>query len=571
MARRATRSPRAGHVAARGGRPARPAAGRVEAAAPPEAPLDLLIEGGTIVDGTGAPRRAGSVGVAGGRLVLPRAGARQQAHRTLDATGLVVAPGFIDIHAHTDFWPAVDPLAESKAFDGVTLEVSGNCGFSAFPLDPVTRDRENRQLALFGAEIDWHDFDSYRERTHSRGTGIHRALFVGHGNLRKAVVGYDDRKPTAREMDRMTGILDELLAQGAAGFTTGLIYPPGCYARTAEIVELARVAARHGRLYASHIRGEGANLLASIDEVLAVAVESGARTQVSHLKASGRRNWHKIDEAIGKIESVRAQGYPVMADRYPYTATNTSLCTCLRDWAHEGGVSSLVARLEDPAASARMVAQMREDYPPEHFAGVMISHVPGPAGAALELEGRTVAEIAASRSADPYETVLWILASACGEVSAIFFTLNEEIMRRVLSLDWVMVASDATAQVPRPPYIERRPHPRSYGTFARVLGPLVRDEKLITLERAVAKMTGMPARQLGVGDRGLIREGYHADLAVFDPARIADRATYQDPHRASAGLVHLVVGGRLAIESGLPTGARAGEVLAWPGPGVGRR
>jgi N-acyl-D-amino-acid deacylase len=524
---------------------------------PDSPPLDLLFENGTILDGTGGPPRGGAVGVAKGRLHL---GEPRPAARRLDVTGLVVAPGFIDIHAHTDFQPYVDPLGSSKAFDGVTLEVSGNCGFSAFPFDPDTLARERALLAPFGATIDWNDFTSYKQRIEAAGTGIHRALLVGHGNLRKAVVGYENREPTPVELERMKGLLAELLDQGAAGFSTGLIYPPGCYARTEEIIELAKVVASRDKLYTSHIRGEGDNLLKSIEEVLVTAVESGARTQISHLKAAGPKNWHKMDAAIEKIQAVRARGYRVMADRYPYTATNTYLDTCLRAWTYEGGPEAELRRLADGGTRERILKEMREDYPPEHFANIMIASVS--TTAAKPFEGRTVADIAAERHADPYETLLRILEIGAGNVSAIFHTLNEEIMRRVLALDFVMVASDATAQTPHPPYIEGMPHPRSYGTFSRVLGPLSRDEGLLPLAVAVSKMTGMPALQLGLKQRGLVADGYCADLAVFDPAQMTDRATYREPHRYSSGLVHLVVNGQLIIEEGVWNGKRPGEIIA---------
>lgn len=522
--------------------------------------VDLLIEGATIVDGTGAPGRAGSVGVRAGRLVCPKDGEAVEAKRRIDATGLTVAPGFIDIHSHTDFWPGVDPFATSKAYDGVTTEISGNCGFSAFPLDPVTRERENKMLAPFGKSIDWDDFTGYRKSIEGSGTGIHRALLVGHGNLRKFVMGYDDRAPSAAELDRMQGVLGDLLDQGAIGFTTGLIYPPGCFAKTPEIVALAKVARSRNKIYASHIRGEGANLVPAIDEVLTCAMESGARTQISHLKASGPKNWHKIDGVLEKIAAVKAKGYPIMADRYPYTATNTSLDTCLRAWAYEGGNVGMLKRIADPVQRERILREMGEDYPPEHFKNVMVSSVLVQAG--KKYEGRTVADIAAERSGGPYETLLAVLTECEGDVSAIFFTLNEEIMKRVLQLDYVMVASDATAQVAHEPYIEGMPHPRSYGTFCKVLGPLSRDGGLFPLETAVAKMTGMPARQLGFTDRGLVADGHHADLAIFDAGKVTDRSTFQKPHQYSTGMVHLLVNGTLVIEAGKLTGARPGKVVS---------
>ncbi|MBI4864394.1 MAG: amidohydrolase family protein [Candidatus Riflebacteria bacterium] len=391
------------------------------------------------------------------------------------------------------------------------------------------------------------------------GTGIHRASLVGHGNLRKLVVGYENRPATDAELAEMGRILGELLDQGALGLSTGLIYPPGCFAGTGELVALAGVAASRGKIYTSHIRGEGRNLLGAIDEVLHIAVEAGVRTQVSHLKASGPANWHKIDEALAKIEAVRSRGFEVMADRYPYTATNTGLDTVFRDWVHEGGSEAMLSRIVDASVRGRILEELGEDYPADRLSRVMISSIPD--GPGKELEGRLVTAVARERGLDPHEAVLWILSTCRGEASAIFFSLSEEIMRRVLSLGWVMVATDATAQVAHPPHIEGFPHPRGYGTFSKVLGRFCREERLFPLETAIHKMTGLPARQLGLARRGTVAEGHHADLVVFDPATIRDESTYEAPHHYSSGITHVLVAGRVVLENGHLTGERPGRVL----------
>jgi len=530
--------------------------------------FDIVFSNGTIYDGSGSPSFTGSVGVRDGRLSLLPSGSVWEAERTLDATGLAIAPGFIDVHSHTDFQPFVDSLSTSKAHDGVTLEISGNCGFSAVPFDSFTRKQENERYAPWGASFDWANLVEYRAELEASGISIHHAMLVGHGNLRSQVMGEDNRDPTAAELDRMKGILGDLLDQGAVGLSSGLIYPPGCFSKTDELTALARVAAEKGRMYTSHIRGEGANLRSAITEVLTIARDSGARTQISHLKASGRDNWHKLEPVLEEIEATRSAGYPVLADRYPYTATNTYLYTLFRNWAYEGGRSAQVDRLKDPAMSRRILDEMREDYPHEYVQTILVSsHGPlsnrtqTPPDPGIPIEGSSLGDLGAAWGQDAYEAARLLSIRYEADVFGIFFNMNDENLRKVLTKDWVMIASDGSAQVPVGRTFEGRPHPRAYGTFSRAVGHFARDEGFFGLETAIHKMTGMPATHFGLEDRGTIRDGAHADLTIFDPASIVDRSTYADPHQLSQGVITLVVGGQIVLDRGMDTGARPGRVL----------
>lgn len=523
------------------------------------AEYDRVFVGGVVHDGTGSPGVPGSVAVKNGRLHRLPAGAKVDANHVHDVTGQVVAPGFIDVHSHTDFNPFVDPVGMSKAFDGVTLEISGNCGFSAIPFDVHTREEEHRRFRRYGTRFDWEDMTGYREAVERSGTSIHRGMLVGHGNLRTFVMGQDARAPTAAEMDRMKGVLGDLLDQGALGFSSGLIYPPGCFAETSELVELAKVVAGRGKIYTSHIRGEGDNLEPAIDEALTICEQSGVRTQISHLKTSGARNWHKMDRVLARIESFIERGLPVMADRYPYTATNTFLYTLFRKWVYDGGIAAQMARLQDPSIRVRVLDEMAQDYTTDYYGKILVSSTRMEGAGAVV--GKTLEKIAGERGVDPRELAIDLFLQSQGDLFVIYFNLSEENLRKVLTKDWVMVASDGTAQIPEGEVFEGSPHPRAYGTFSRTLGHFVREAGIMSLETGIAKMTGMPARHFDLKDRGFVKDGYWADLTIFDPVRIKDLSTFEKPHQLSAGVEWLVVAGEPVIARGRLTDARPGAVI----------
>jgi N-acyl-D-amino-acid deacylase len=518
-----------------------------------------------VLDGTGAPARRADVGVRGDRIESVGDLAQERAGRTLDVTGLTVTPGFIDIHSHSDWRLWGNRRAESKIRQGVTTEVVGNCGFSPAPVSDEFRG-EMRSFALYvpeGMDFSWSSTRDYLRHYEDEGVALNVVQLIGHGTLRLAAMGFARRPPTTREQATMERLMDESMADGAAGLATGLIYAPGSYAATDEIVGIARRAggARRG-FYASHIRGEGATLLDAVREAIQVGREAGLPVQVSHIKAAGRPHWGRVKDALALIDAARAEGLDVRADVYPYTASSTSLRTLMPDWVLEGGIEAMLGRLTDPASRARIRAEISggagllsrgigwED--------VMIANAP----ARPDAQGRRVSEIAAARGQDPLDAAFDLLADEAGRGSVILFQLDEADFRRALAHPQVMIGSDGSSLAVEGVMAAGKPHPRSYGTFPRVLGHYARDEKLISLPEAVRKMTGLPADRLGLADRGVLRPGARADVVAFDAATIIDRATYEEPHRYAAGVSHVLVNGRVVVEGGEHTGALPGRVLS---------
>jgi len=523
--------------------------------------LDLVIRGARIVDGTGNPWWPGDVGTQGDRIVALGDLTGASARGVIDAAGAVVAPGFIDLHTHADFTLPRFPRAEAMVRQGVTTQLVGNCGFSPFPGAPDRLDLLRAYAAFVDAGLswEWRDAAGYAAALERLPLACNVALQVGHGAVRIAVMGFDDRPPSGAELDAMRRLVAEAFEQGVLALSTGLIYVPGSYARTDELVALAEVAARYGGFYSSHIRGEGGTLVPAVEEALEVGRRAGVAVQLSHHKASGRRNWGRVDVTLGMIDRARAAGQDVLADQYPYTAGSTTLAATVPAWAMQGGLDALLARLADPPTRRRIRAEMAggapagREFEPD---AIMISAVPpGPDSA---YEGMMLAEIAAARGEDPVDAALGLLERHRGAVQMVVFSMSEDDVRRVMRHPAVAVASDGWTLAPE---AGGRPHPRSYGTYARVLGRYVREAGVLRLEDAIRKMTSLPAQRLGRRDLGLIRPGCAADLVVFDPDRVADLATFQEPHRFCAGVSHVVVNGQVAIEDGRDTGARAGRVL----------
>jgi len=524
----------------------------------------ILIRGAEVFDGTGGPPVRADVAVSGDRIAAVGRDLPGSAERTIDAGGLALAPGFIDIHAHTDLSVFARPLAESKVRQGVTTEVVGHCGIGAFPVGPERAELLTEYLRMHGTRlppegVSWTDFASYADRVGRLGLGLNLAPLVAHGTLRIAAMGAEDRAPATADLAHMEAVLGTALRQGAWGMSTGLIYPPGSYAATEEIVALAKVLARHGAVYTSHIRGEGETLLTALAEAVRVGKESGARVQVSHLKALGRKNWGRGREALALLDAARRDGVDVAADQYPYEATSTPLSALVPSWAHAGGVSALLRRLgaseERDRLSAEIARAMNERGGAE---AVKVAHVGSPRNASLS--GMTLAQIAALWTVPPEAAVIRLLLEEQAEVGAVYFSLSSEDVAAIMASDQVAVGSDGLGLSA----IEDRDqatHPRSYGTFPRVLGRYVREQRLLSLPLAIHKMTGLPARCLGFRDRGVIRPGCAADLTLFDPATILDRADFQEPHAYCAGVEHVFVNGRLVVRNGQPTGEASGRVL----------
>ncbi|WP_103501589.1 MULTISPECIES: amidohydrolase family protein [unclassified Streptomyces] len=532
---------------------------------------DLVLRGGTIIDGTGSPAGTGDVAVTGGRISAVGPELTTRGRRELEITGAVVCPGFIDLHSHADFTVMGAPGAPTQLLQGVTTLVTGNCGFSPFPVVPEHAD-ELRALCGFlddNLSWEWTTAAGYADAVGRLPLGVNLALQTGHGALRVAAMGTGDRPPTPRELERMRQLLAATADDGAVGFSSGLIYPPGMYADTTELTALAEVAAAHGLLHSTHMRSEGAGLADAVDEALTVARDSGVRLQISHLKAAGVANWGTVGDALERIEAARADGLDVAADQYPYSASSTTLTTLLPDWALDGGVAALLDRLADPERYRSMAAEMTAaleagTFRPERVTLAGLPDDDDPRHG--HLIGRTVADAAAELGTPPAETVLDLLAAHGGQIASIHHSMSEDDVRHVMRHPAVAVASDGWILRRSGP---GRPHPRSFGTFARVLGHYSRDEDVLGLPEAVRKMTGLPASRLGWTDRGVLRPGAAADLVVFDPGTVVDRSTFAEPWRTAQGVAHTLVAGRFAVEDGEATGAGAGRVLGRPGGDAG--
>jgi N-acyl-D-amino-acid deacylase len=513
---------------------------------------DLAIRGGLVIDGTGAPGREADVLVAGGRMAAIEPRSPRTARRDIDARGRVVAPGFIDIHTHSDFTLPLNPRAESKIRQGVTTEVVGNCGFSAAPALPGTAAMLREYLAASAPGLPFRDttFAGYLEAFPP--VSVNTIMQVGHNTLRLMTVGMERRAATAAELRRMEELLEEALAAGALGLSSGLFTAPGSYAGADEILALARVLARHGAAYASHVRDEANQVFAAVREAIAVAEATGIHVQIAHLKLSGTENWGGAGRLLGEIAAARQRGLRVDCDQYPYDTGTNPLRNLLPSWVQEGGVPAMLERLADRAIRARI----REDIarnglnnfgaiPSWDVVRVAVSpHLP-------EEAGRTLGDIARRRGVDPLDAVSDMIVADRGHT-------------RILIRSMAEADVDEIALAPHGPTGQGKPHPRYYGTFARVIGPCVRERGLLTLPEAVFKMTGGSAAALGLADRGVLRAGAWADITVFDPATIADQATYDDPHRYASGVSTVVVNGEVVIDGGEHTGALPGKVLRFP-------
>ncbi|KON30269.1 hypothetical protein AC482_04365 [miscellaneous Crenarchaeota group-15 archaeon DG-45] len=518
---------------------------------------DLLIEGGRVIDGAGNPWFEADVGVVGDRIeAVGRLGVAG-GERRIDARGLMVAPGFIDIHSHSDYTVLIDPRAESKVRQGVTTEVVGNCGSSAAPMNESVREyRERYMRAQLGEEFDfsWSSMEDYLGLIDARGASFNVVALVGHGTVRENVMGYEDRPPTPAELEAMRRLVAEAMEDGAWGMSTGLIYPPSCYADTGEIAELARVVAERGGVYFSHIRGEGETLLEAVEEAIEIGERAGVPVQIAHFKASGREYWGKTEGSLRLVEEGRRRGIDVTFDQYPYVASSTGLTSLLPHWAHEGGATRLLERLRNPESRRRIAedpATSTRD--PETVMVVFARNHP-------EYEGKTISEIAGLEGKEPSEAVFDLLLAEEAQVSIVSFGMSEDDVRRVMRSPYMMVGSDGRAVAPRGILGMGKPHPRYYGTFPRVLGHYVR-EGVLSLQEAVRKMTSMPAQRLGLRDRGLLREGFKADITIFDPDAVKDEATFTDPHRFASGIPWVIVNGTVVVDDHAHTGALPGRAL----------
>ena len=538
---------------------------------PPD--CDLLLVGGTVVDGTGAPRRTADVAVTGDRIVAIGDLRGRTARRVIDASGLVVAPGFIDMLGQSEATILVDPRGVSKVTQGVTTEITGE-GVSAAPVNATTLRRDSATYASWGLAVDWHDLDGYFRRLERSGTPINLASFVGATQVREYVLGDARRAPTPDELDHMEALVDTAMRQGALGVSSALVYAPAFYASTGELIALARVAGRYHGIYATHVRNEGPRLDQALSEAFRIGREAHVPVEVWHLKLAGRPNWGRMPRVLRRFEALRRDGWHVGANSYPYTASATGLDAAIPAWAHAGGDDSLLARLRNPTMRARLKHDMgdrrgtREGQ--ESFSqgagglsGVLVLGVLD--STLRRYEGRRVSDIARGEGKDPYDVLFDILIADHARTGAAYFSMSERDVRAAVAAPWVGVGSDFGATAPDGPLNMRRVHPRAYGTFPRILGHYVREERSLTLETAIRKMTGVAAERMGLQERGILRPGNYADITVFDPGAIADRATFENPHQPAAGVRYVVVNGRLTLDDGHLTGEHPGRALRGPG------
>lgn len=532
---------------------------------------DLLIRNGRVVDGSGNPWFYADVGIRGDRIAfVGRAPESARAQRTIDAHGLIVAPGFIDMLDQSEWSLLIDQRAVSKLTQGITTGITGEGG-SIAPQNERTLPELRDFLEHFHLTVDWRDLDGYFRRLEKQGSGINLGTYVGAAQVREAVIGDADRAPTPDELSRMQALVEQAMQQGAMGVSSSLIYAPGNYAGTEELVALAKVAARYGGIYASHIRNEGDREAEALEEAFRIAREANIPVEIWHLKVSGRQNWGKMGEVIAAIERARARGLDITADQYSYTASATSLGATIPPKYHEGGTQAFVARLKNPEVRAAIHRSLsngagnienmwRGTGGPQ---GILVTSVLD--SALKRYEGKTVAQIAQEEHKDPLDALMDLVIAGKDNVGAVYFSMSKNDVRLAMQQPWVSVDTDAGAVAPDGPLSESKTHPRAYGTFARILGRYVREQHALRLEDAIRKMTSLPAQRVKLKDRGLLRAGYFADIAIFDPEKVLDLATFEDPHRPSVGIEYVLVNGVLSLEHGKLTGQFGGRPLRGPG------
>ena len=520
---------------------------------------DIIIRNGRVIDGTGNPWFRADVAVEGdhirhvGRI-------EEQAPTVIDARDMCVCPGFIDMHAHADLTVLYKDVQDYKLRQGITTEVSGNCGFMASPLEPQTEELLKRYLAFItppaGASWDWRTFADYLDVVRRSGPATNQAPLVGHGTVRIAAMGFDQRTPSSQEMDHMKALVEEAMEAGAFGLSTGLVYVPGTYADTEEIIQLAKVASRYGGFYATHMRNEGDHLMDSIQESIEIGRRAGLSVQISHHKVTGRANHGKVKDSLALLEWTRDEGLEITADQYPYHASSTTLQAVLPTWAQEGGVDRVIGRLKDSSTRERIRGELLnangETRMGASIDGILISSLVTRDN--QRFIGLSVQEISDARNQGPIDVIFDLLIEESCAVGMVAFSMSEEDVRTVMVHPTTIIGTDGL-------YSPGNPHPRVYGTYPRILGRYVREEKLLTLEEAVRKMTSFPARKLGLPSKGVLRPGADADIVIFNPNTVIDRATFQRARQYPEGIEYVLVNGQICVHEGEFTGQTAGRVL----------
>ncbi len=547
-----------------------PPPGPAAAAGVPDS-FDVLITGGRIVDGTGSPWYLGDVGISGDRITAIGQLASRRAATRIDATNLVVSPGFIDMLGQSEFNVLVDGRAASKITQGITTEITGE-GASIAPLNTRLANSIRPQYDRFKTTLDFRTLGEYFARLERQRPAINVGTFVGAGGLRAYVVGDDQRVATAAEVAEMQQLVEAAMLDGALGVSTSLQYVPGRFASTDELVDLAKAAARHGGIYISHQRSESGQIIPSLDEVFAIAERARIPAEVWHLKTAYKANWGRMPEVLKHFDLARARGLDVTANMYPYDRASNGLDACLPLWVREGGTDKMLARLKDPALRDRIKRDMEDGnatewenqwYGSGGGTGVMVSTVLDPA--LRQWEGKNLVEIGQAMGKDPRDAAMDLVIADRAETSVIISIMREDDVRLALANPMISIGTDSGARAEDGPFSESKSHPRAWGSFPRVLGKYVRDEKLITLEDAVRRFTSRPAARVGITDRGLLRPGMKADITIFDPAAIRDVSTFVDPTHYSVGIPHVLVNGRAVVANGQITTERPGQPIRGPG------
>jgi N-acyl-D-amino-acid deacylase len=532
--------------------------------------FEILIKNGRILDGTGNPWYSADIGIRGDRIVAIGKLSSATGKKTIDAAGKIVAPGFIDTLGQSEMALLIDSRALSKLSQGITTEITGEGG-SIAPQNDKTISPMKPVLDHYKLKVDWTTLDGYFRRLEKQGTPLNIGTYVGAAQVREAVIGDDDRAPTPAELDQMKALVEQAMKDGAFGISTALIYPPGHYAKTEELIELAKVSARYGGLYATHMRSEGASEMAAVDEAIRIGREAGLPVEIFHLKVSGKPRWGSMVKIVEKIQAARDSGLDIRANQYPYVAGGTALASSLPPWVADGGVTKLLERLHDPIVRARIKNEMATDhadwenlyYDCGGGAGILIAGVVNPE--LKKYNGKTVAEMAKTENKEELDALFDFVVQDNAQTGALYFMASEEDLTHGLKQPWTSIGLDASESPLDGPLYEPQGHPRAFGSMPRFLGRYVRDQKLMSLTEAIRKITSMPAQRQHLVGRGQIQVGYFADIAIFDPATIIDRATYTESTKLSEGIDTVLVNGQVEFEHGALTGVNAGRALRGPG------
>ena len=537
-------------------------------------PFDVIIKGGTVYDGTGGEPRQVDVAINGDRIINVGDLGDSEAKLTVNASGLAVAPGFINMLSWSNESLIQDGRSQSEIRQGVTTEIMGE-GESMGPVNERVRQHMLQTQKDIRYDIKWTTLAEYLRYLEARGVSCNVASFIGATTIRENVIGFEDKAPTPQQLDQMRELVRKEMEAGALGIGTSLIYPPAFYAKTEELIELCKVAAKYQGKYISHMRSEENHLLEAFDELVRISREAGIPAEIYHIKAAGQKNWSKLDTFLSRIEAAQKEGLKIRANMYTYIAAGTGLDACLPPWTEDGGYPALFKRLRDPATREKIAGEVRHDSDawenlylaagsPEKILLVGFK-----SEKLKPLTGKSLAEVAKIRGKDPIETIMDVIAEDESRIDSIYFLMSEENVKKELAKPWISFGSDEASQAPEGVFLKSNPHPRAYGNFARVLGKYCRDEKVIPLTEAIRKLSGLPAMNLGLDHRGLIQEGMFADVVVFDAATIADRATFDKPHQYAVGVKHVFVNGVRVLKDGEHTGANPGRALWGPGKTTG--